>query len=189
MLPQQELQVWSLVREPVTICCEVWPKKIKLKEISFWKMQISTFPVGLLMSSGNLEIIWLHKDKKYLQASSSRWQSRRTCAHLLLWEDQNCNHLLNNNWQEEAETQNRDPTPKDKKPQWDGRRDVITIKSDPTPARWVTHKLENNNTKEVLPLLWRFWTFPAWGSDKGTGSPQGIWPWRPVGFDYRTSSN
>ena len=45
-----------------------------------------------------------------------------------------------------------------KKPQWDGQRGIITIKSDPTPARWVTHKLENNNTKEVLPLLWRFWT-------------------------------
>ena len=29
--------------------------------------------------------------------------------------------------------------------------------------------------------------FPAWGSDKGTGYPQGIWPWVPVRFDYRTS--
>ena len=28
--------------------------------------------------------------------------------------------------------------------------------------------------------------FPAWGSDKGTGDPHGIWPWRPAGFDYRT---
>ena len=23
---------------------------------------------------------------------------------------------------------------------------------------WVTHKLQNYNTKEILPLLWRFWT-------------------------------
>ena len=30
--------------------------------------------------------------------------------------------------------------------------------------------------------------FPAWGSDKGTRNPQGIWPQRPVGFDYRTST-
>ena len=27
------------------------------------------------------------------------------------------------------------------------------IKSNPIPARWATHKLENNNTNEVLPLL------------------------------------
>ena len=27
------------------------------------------------------------------------------------------------------------------------------IKSNPVSARWATHKLENNNTKEVLPLL------------------------------------
>ena len=39
-----------------------------------------------------------------------------------------------------------------------------------------------NNTKEVLPLLWRFW-----GSQKGTGNPQGIWSSRPAGFDNRTS--
>ena len=30
--------------------------------------------------------------------------------------------------------------------------------------------------------------FPAWGSNTGTGNPQGIWPWRPVGFDYRIST-
>ena len=28
--------------------------------------------------------------------------------------------------------------------------------------------------------------FPAWESDKGTGTPQGIWLCRLVGFDYRT---
>ena len=30
--------------------------------------------------------------------------------------------------------------------------------------------------------------FPAWGSDKGSRNPQGIWPQRPVGFTYRTST-
>ena len=25
-------------------------------------------------------------------------------------------------------------------------------------ARWVTHKLETSNIKEILPLFWRFWT-------------------------------
>ena len=49
------------------------------------------------------------------------------------------------------------PSPKTKeKPQLDGKSGTITIKSNPILARWVTHKLENNNTKEVLSLLWRF---------------------------------
>ena len=29
--------------------------------------------------------------------------------------------------------------------------------------------------------------FQAWGSDKRTETHQGIWPWGPAGFDYRTS--
>ena len=40
-----------------------------------------------------------------------------------------------------------------KKPQQDGRKGTIMIKSNPIPARWVTHRLENNNTKKVLALL------------------------------------
>ena len=46
------------------------------------------------------------------------------------------------------------PHPKTKKktPQ-DSRRGTITMKSNPIPIGWVTHKLENNKTKEVLPLL------------------------------------
>ena len=30
--------------------------------------------------------------------------------------------------------------------------------------------------------------FPAWGSRKSTGNPQETWPWRPAGFDDRTST-
>jgi hypothetical protein len=46
------------------------------------------------------------------------------------------------------------PHPKTKrKPQQDERRSTNTIKSNPIPAGWVIHKLESNNTKEVLPLL------------------------------------
>ena len=33
------------------------------------------------------------------------------------------------------------------------RRGANTIKSKPIPAGWVTHRLENNKTKEVLTLL------------------------------------
>ena len=40
-----------------------------------------------------------------------------------------------------------------KKPQQDGRKGAITITSNPIPARWVTHRLENNNSEEVLTLL------------------------------------
>lgn len=42
-------------------------------------------------------------------------------------------------------------------PKRDHRRGVIRLKSNPMPVRWVTLKSENNNTKEDLPLLWRFW--------------------------------
>ena len=37
--------------------------------------------------------------------------------------------------------------------QEDGRRGTITMKSNPLPAKWVTYRLENNNTKEILTLL------------------------------------
>ena len=40
------------------------------------------------------------------------------------------------------------------------------IKSNPIPARRVTHRLENNYTKEVLPLLWWFWA-PCQASQPG----------------------
>ena len=69
------------------------------------------------------------------------------------------------------------PHPKTKKkPQQDGRRGAVKIKSNPIPAGWVTHKLENNNTKEVLTLLWMFW-IPhqgSWLGDqiKGLGIPR-----------------
>ena len=85
------------------------------------------------------------------------------------------------------------PHPKTKKKvQRDCRIGTVTTKSNPTSSGWATHELENNNTKEVgiYPRLWRFLVpgFPAWGSNKGTGNPQGIWLWRSVGFNYRTST-
>ena len=41
---------------------------------------------------------------------------------------------------------------------------------------WVTHRMENNNTKQVLTLLWRFW-IPCQASSLG------IWQrdWEPSG--------
>ena len=37
-----------------------------------------------------------------------------------------------------------------KKPQQDGRKDAITIKSNSLLAEWATHKPEKNNTKDIL---------------------------------------
>ena len=46
------------------------------------------------------------------------------------------------------------PDPKTKtKPQQDGRRGTITIKSNPIPTGGMIYRLENNNTKDVLALL------------------------------------
>ena len=50
------------------------------------------------------------------------------------------------------------------------------IKSDPIPAGWATHKLENGNTKDILPLLGRLGALPQasqlGGLAKGLGSPR-----------------
>ena len=53
------------------------------------------------------------------------------------------------------ETTKKDiPSPKAKKHlQQDGRKSTLTTKSNPIPVRWETHKLKNNKTKKVLPLL------------------------------------
>ena len=77
------------------------------------------------------------------------------------------------------------------KPQWNSRRGTIMIKAKPILSRWLTYRLEKNNTKEVDPLLWRLspmWGFPVWGSRKGITNPQGTWRWRPEGLDCRTST-
>ena len=55
----------------------------------------------------------------------------------------------------------------------------------------MTQKLQNNYSKRnsltVKKILGPTTNFPTWGSAKGTENPQGIWLWRPVGFDYKTS--
>ena len=61
------------------------------------------------------------------------------------------------------------PFPKTKQPQQDGRKDTIMIESNPISTRWVTHKLENSNTKEVLPLI------PQPGDlTEGLGTPRNL---------------
>ena len=58
------------------------------------------------------------------------------------------------------------------------------------PGRWLT------NWRAIIPkkfshcceVLSPTSGFSSWGSRKGTENTQGIWPWRPAGFDYRTST-
>ena len=57
----------------------------------------------------------------------------------------------------------------------------------------MTRKLENNsfhkrNSHTVAKVLGPTTDFPTWESGKGTENLQGIWLWRPVGFDYRAST-
>ena len=115
------------------------------------------------------------------------------CALISSWEN---TKITNSCWitidRRTLEPTNKDTLPKTKKkPQQDGRRGTITIKSNPIPASWVIHKLENNNTEEVLPLLWRIWA-PYQASQPGDPTKElGIpkdWLWRPAGSDYRTST-
>ena len=54
----------------------------------------------------------------------------------------------------------------EEKPQWDGRRGAIRVKSNPITAGWVTHRLVNTYTTEVHPLEWRFWA-PRQASQPG----------------------
>ena len=86
-----------------------------------------------------------------------RWHSRRTCTYSLR-EHQNHNCWTMINMKTLELTKKDTPHPKTKeKLQWDSTRGTITIKSNPITAEWVTQKLENNYTKEVHPLEWRFW--------------------------------
>ena len=62
------------------------------------------------------------------------------------------------------------------------KRGAIMIKSNPIPTRWVTHRLENNNTKEVLPLLWRFWIPHSVEPSLGD-STKGLWIPRESGLE------
>ena len=81
-----------------------------------------------------------------------------------------------------------EPTRKDpphpkmkKKMEWNGRRDAITIKSNPIPTvgseGGANHNLENNNTKEMLSLFWWFWascqSSQLGDLGKGLGIPRG----------------
>ena len=66
--------------------------------------------------------------------------------------------------------------PKTKKKPQDSRRGTIVIKSNLIPTEWVTNKLEDNYTTEILPQEWKFWAphqVPQpWGLVTGRGVPR-----------------
>ena len=127
------------------------------------------------------------------RVSGSRWRSRRS----LLISSCKSTKITTSCWTATdrrmlESTKEKYSTPKDKEEMaGDGRRGTITIKSNPIHTGWVTHKLENNNTKKIthhcegLELHVRLL---AWGPNKGTGNLQRIWLGRLVGFDYKTST-
>ena len=68
---------------------------------------------------------------------------------------------------------------KKEKPQRDGTRGAITVKSNPITGGWVTHRLENTYTTEVHPLEWRFWA-PRQASQPGG------WQWEDEFLENQT---
>ena len=54
------------------------------------------------------------------------------------------------------------------------------------------HRLQNNYIKEIFftvkKVLGPTTDFPTWAPGTAAENLQGIWIWRPVGFDYRTST-
>lgn len=117
--------------------------------------------VGIEICQCNFKKLYI---KTTNRGSISRWWSRRGEGHALIpfckstkittscWTTIDRRTLENT---KKTDT----PRPKTKKQQqWDGRRGTILIQSSSIPIVGVTHKLENNNTKEVLPLLWLFRT-------------------------------
>ena len=121
------------------------------------------------------------------RASGSRWRSRRILLISCKTTKITTSCWTTTDRRTLESTKERYSTPKDKEEMaGDGRRGTITIKSNPIPTEWVTHNLENNNTKEDHPPLWRFGTARQasslgaqqrnWESSGNlTGKASGIW--------------
>ena len=117
----------------------------------------------------------------------SKWQSRRTWAHLLLWELKNCNLLLNNHQQKHVGSHQKkkkdNPCPRTKeKSQKDGRRGEILfrIKSQ-TQQRWLegsnkTMCIQGDRTETELDLHLSVRMSPA-EVQVSSGLPQGQGLW------------
>ena len=87
--------------------------------------------ISIMMKKCRDDIVYLKQFLRYFNGITAyilsiRWRSGRMCTHLLWWELQNYNSLLNNHQQDP--TKKRSPHPKSKKPQQDGRRDEIAFR-------------------------------------------------------------
>ena len=61
------------------------------------------------------------------------------------------------------------------------------MNSNPIPTGWVTGEQKyQRSSPTIVKVLHLTSRNPACGSDKGTWNSLVIWPWRAVGFDYRT---
>ena len=73
------------------------------------------------------------------------------------------------------------------KPSW--RRSPLAPASNCwTDDPQTAEQLYQRNSHTFKKVLGPTTDLPTWGSSKRTENPQGIWLWRPVGFDYRTST-
>ena len=116
----------------------------------------------------------------------SKWQSRRTWAHLLLQELKNCNFLLNNHQQKNVGSHQKkkdNPHPRTKeKSQKDGRRGEILFRIKPqTQQRWLegsnkTMCIQGDCTETELDLHLSVRMSPA-EVQVSSGLPQGQGLW------------
>ena len=144
---------------------------VKLGKKKRWRKGYIWNTTNYLRNLGQAEI-WINTYllifNKQKEREEPRWQSTRMCSHSLLWEHRNHTSCWTIIDRKTLELTKKDtPHPKTKeKPQWDGRRGAITVKSNPITAGWVTHRLENTYTTEVHTLEWRFWA-PRQASQTG----------------------
>ena len=90
----------------------------------------------------------------------------------------NCWTIINRKTLELTKKDTTHPKTKEK-PQWDGRRGAITVKSNPITAGSVTHKLENIYTTEVHP-----WSEV---SEPHVRLPKlGVWQWEEEFLENQT---
>ena len=80
------------------------------------------------------------------------WRHTRTWVHLFLQKPPNHNYWKTIDKKMLGPTKNYILCPKTKKkPQWDGRRGAVMIKSNPINSGWANHKLEKNYITEAQP--------------------------------------
>ena len=149
-----------------------WGEKVQTSSYKINKSYVASYSMVTIVNNNALHI-WKFQRKSILKVLIIRLvQDGRVEGHALTPSSENTG-ITTNSWtiidRKTLELTRKDtPHPKTKeRPQWDGRRGAITIKSNPiTLGGGVTDKLENTYTTEVQPLEWRFWA-PCQASKPG----------------------